>query len=109
MGRGGITLQQMSFEELSQSIARDSVPPEMNQALTGLWHAAKGDWTAAHACAQADRSRAGSWVHAYLHREEGDLGNAGYWYSRAGRPMPGQGVALQDEWAEIARALLADS
>jgi hypothetical protein len=46
-------------------------------------------------------------VHAYLHRKEGDLGNAGYWYARAGRTMPARSVTLEREWADIARALLA--
>jgi hypothetical protein len=103
---GKRTLVQMSFEELQESIARDANPPDLPPPLKGLWHAAKGDWDAAHTCAQNDSSRNGSWVHAYLHREEGDLGNAGYWYARAGRPMPPQTVALQEEWAQIARVLL---
>jgi hypothetical protein len=96
----------MSFEDLSESIARDAAPPEMTPALQGLWFAARGDWNAAHECAQADNSREGSWVHAYLHREEGDLGNASYWYTRARQSMPGTEVTLKDEWAQIAKALL---
>jgi len=98
----------MSFAELSQSIARDSVPPEMTAPLKGLWHASRGDWDAAHACAQGDPSPKGSWVHAYLHREEGDLGNASYWYSRARRTQPTADVSPQDEWTQIARALLGE-
>jgi hypothetical protein len=98
----------MSFEELQASIGRDKAPPEMTAPLKGLWYAARGDWDAAHACAQGDPSREGSWVHAFLHREEGDLGNASYWYTRAGRPMPLPSVASKDEWAELARALLGN-
>lgn len=98
----------MSFEELQQSIVRDAVPPAgLTPALQALWQDARGDWEAAHGCVQDEASRDGSWVHAYLHRKEGDLGNAGYWYARAGRVQPGRAVALAQEWAEIARALLA--
>lgn len=104
MKSGKPTLVQMSFAELMDSIARDAKPPDLAAPLKGLWYSAKGDWNSAHACAQSDSSRDGSWVHAYLHRQEGDLGNAGYWYAKAGRPMPD--VSLKDEWAEIARALL---
>lgn len=97
----------MSFEELQQSIARDSAPPAgLSRTLQALWHDARGDWTRAHQCAQEDPGSDGSWVHAYLHRKEGDLGNAGYWYARAGRKRPPQSVSLETEWAELARALL---
>jgi hypothetical protein len=96
----------MSFAELQQSIAREAAPPaEWSGAVRGLWHDARGDWEGAHGCAQDDHSRAGSWVHAYLHRKEGDLGNAGYWYARAGKPMPAAAVTLATEWEQIARAL----
>jgi hypothetical protein len=98
----------MSFEELQASIARDAAPPAGSTvAVQALWHDARGNWGAAHQCAQEDASRDGSWVHAYLHRKEGDVGNAGYWYSRAGRSMPARDVTLEDEWAGIARELLA--
>ena len=74
--------------------------------MQALWHDARGDWEQAHTCAQEGNSRDGSWVHAYLHRKEGDLGNAGYWYARAGRPMPALSLTLEAEWAEIAQELL---
>lgn len=100
------TLAQMSFEELQQSLARDATPPAgLSLALQALWHDARGDWEGAHGCAQDDHGRDGSWVHAYLHRKEGDIGNAGYWYSRAGRAMPSKHTTLDDEWAAIAREL----
>ncbi|MBI5693844.1 MAG: hypothetical protein HZC55_27530 [Verrucomicrobia bacterium] len=96
----------MSFQALQQSLARDAVPPPAwSGALRALWHDARGDWSAAHACAQADESRDGSWVHAYLHRKEGDLANAGYWYARAGRPRPAASLSLEAEWEVLARAL----
>lgn len=97
----------MSFEELQRSVANDaSAPAGLSGALEALWHDGRGDWERAHQCAQDDHSSAGSWVHAYLHRKEGDPGNAGYWYARAGRTMPAASVTLEDEWAQIARALL---
>jgi hypothetical protein len=81
--------------------AAPTLPPGLSPALAALWHDARGDWERAHQVAQGDRTAAGSWVHAYLHRKEGDAGNAAYWYSRAGRPVP-KG-ALEDEWADLAR------
>lgn len=102
------TLAQMSFEELQQSAKRDAAPPAgLSLALQALWHDARGDWDGAHGCAQDDHGRDGSWVHAYLHRKEGDIGNAGYWYSRADRAMPAKNTTLEDEWAAIARELTA--
>ncbi len=96
----------MSFAELQLSVARDAGPPaDCSDALRALWHDARGDWEGAHACAQDDHSREGSWVHAYLHRKEGDSGNAGYWYARAGRTAPPRGTSLEAEWEAIARAL----
>ena len=79
-------------------------PPE--GALAALWWEARGDWARAHEAAQADPSRAGSAVHAYLHRKEPDPDNARYWYARAGRPAATGPLA--EEWAALVRELLAD-
>ncbi len=99
----------MSFAEFEQSIAREGVPPaNASPALQALWHDARGDWDQAHTCAQEDGGAECAWVHAYLHRKEGDLANAGYWYARAGRPRVAASVKLEAEWAEIARALLGE-
>jgi hypothetical protein len=81
-----------------------TLPPGSSGALEALWHEAHGDWDKAHECSQGARSREGDWVHAYLHRKEGDTGNAAYWYSRAGRPVA-QGSS-EAEWAAIAAELL---
>jgi len=72
--------------------------------LAALWWAAKGDWDAAHKIVQDESDANSAWVHAYLHRVEGDLRNAGGWYSRAGRPA--STAPLKEEWEAIARALL---
>ena len=95
----------MTLEEFRNSLAKDG-PPPLNFALTGLWWDAKGDWKRAHESAQQDEGPAGSWVHAYLHRKEGDLSNAEYWYSRAGKIRCRN--ALEQEWMEITRTLLKD-
>ena len=78
--------------------------PELNAPLRGLWWAAQGDWDQAHKIVQDDNSRDAAWVHAYLHRVEGDLGNAGYWYRQAGRPVAKD--SLEAEWERIAATLL---
>ncbi len=96
----------MTFEEFNQSLSNPKPPDGLAGALTGLWWDAKGDWARAHECAQDDASRAGSWVHAYLHRKEGDASNAAYWYSRAQQPVFRE--SLQSEWLSIVRTLLAE-
>jgi hypothetical protein len=72
--------------------------------LAALWWAAKGDWDAAHKIVQDETDANSAWVHAYLHRVEGDLGNAGYWYGQAGKPVA-KG-SLDAEWEGIVSALL---
>lgn len=96
----------LDLEAFRNSLATDAPPTGVSTALQALWHDARGDWDAAHNYAQDAKGRDGDWVHAYLHRKEGDLGNAAYWYRRAGKPVAGG--SLDAEWAEIARALLAD-
>ncbi len=78
--------------------------PELSASLAGLWWAAKGDWDQAHRIVQDDNGRDAAWVHAHLHRVEGDLGNAGYWYRQAGQPAAKD--STQAEWERIAAALL---
>jgi hypothetical protein len=82
-----------------------SDPATIGLALQALWWDARGDWERAHKVCQQAQSRDGDWVHAYLHRKEGDEGNAGYWYARAGRKMPSADLTLEAEWAEIAATL----
>jgi hypothetical protein len=94
----------MDIAAFRGSIARDRPPAGLDPALCALWHAAKGDWNQAHELAQSRDDQAGAWVHAYLHRVEGDESNAGYWYRRAGKPHCRD--ALPEEWEQIARALL---
>ena len=95
---------QMSFADFLKSTTAAEPPAGLDGPLRALWLDAHGEWDAAHEAAQAAGGRNGAWVHAYLHRKEGDELNAGYWYSRAGRP-PATGD-LRAEWEAIARELL---
>jgi hypothetical protein len=94
----------MTLDEFKQSLTASEPPTGLTHALTGLWWDARDDWRRAHESAQQDEGTAGSWVHAYLHRKEGDLGNAAYWYRRAGKPVCRE--PLDAEWISIALALL---
>lgn len=97
----------MTFEEF-KAAAQSAAEPVEVAALAGplraLWHDARGDWDGAHAFVQDDKSADAAWVHAYLHRKEGDEGNAAYWYSRARRTVAAG--TLEAEWKAIARELL---
>jgi hypothetical protein len=95
----------MTLDDFGQSLDATEPPAGLTLALAGLWWDAKGDWTRAHESAQQDEGRDGSWVHAYLHRKEGDQSNASYWYSRAGKPVYRQ--SLDAEWFSIVRELLS--
>jgi hypothetical protein len=81
-------------------------PPALSPALRALWFDAQGNWDGAHDAAQSGEGGAGDWVHAYLHRKEGDAGNAADWYQRARKPVCR--TSLDEEWAAIAGALLKD-
>ena len=94
----------MTLDEFRHSLADPAPPPGLCAPLEALWRAANDEWDAAHALAQSARDPAGAWVHAHLHRIEGDLPNAAGWYRRAGKPV--SEAPLDEEWAEIAGALL---
>lgn len=97
----------MTLEEFRESLSRDNPPRELETALAALWWDAKGNWKQAHEVAGQDEGPAAAWVHAYLHRKEGDASNASYWYTRAVK-SPGKGT-LEEEWSEIVESLLTDS
>jgi hypothetical protein len=94
----------MDFETYKISLGAAVPPGGLGPAVEALWWEKKGDWQRAHHCAQQQGDADGAWVHAYLHRVEGDLRNATGWYGRAGRPVCA--VPLPEEWETIARALL---
>ena len=95
----------MTLEEYIKSIEADRPPSGISETLSSLWWDKKGDWDRAHSIAQDIPSVQGSAVHAYLHREEGVLWNADYWYTRAGRARPD--VALDIEWKQLVDEMLA--
>jgi len=97
----------MTLEEFRQSLVGDEPPGDLSLALAGLWLDGKGNWQKAHASAQQDEGSGGAWVHAYLHRKEGDPSNAAYWYRRAGK-SPAKSP-LEQEWLDIACSLLRSS
>ena len=97
----------MDYEDFIASLQQPAPPAGLSLALQALWFEGNKNWTQAHELAQQDEGRDGAWVHAYLHRVEGDLGNAAYWYRRAGQPV--QSVPLAQEWEALVRALLAQS
>lgn len=94
----------MTIEAFKSSLSGDHPPEGVPKLLQALWYDGKNDWAAAHNIAQDIETAEGSWIHAYLHRKEGDPGNASYWYHRAGKPMPD--ISLEEEWEQIAIALL---
>jgi hypothetical protein len=94
----------MTFDEFNSSLERATPPAGLPAVLLALWHDAHGDWDTAHRVAQDIENPEGAWVHAYLHRKEGDGSNAAYWYRRAGRPV--ERGPLQDEWDQIVTTLL---
>jgi hypothetical protein len=96
----------VSMAGFRASLSGAAPDPTLSPELAALWWAAKGDWGAAHRIVQDEDGANAAWVHAYLHRVEGDLGNAGYWYRRAGQPVAKDG--LDAEWDRIVSALLKD-
>jgi hypothetical protein len=95
----------MTLAEFKRSVHKARPPPRLAPALVGLWWEAKGDWERAHAAIMDEAGKGCAWVHAYLHRVEGDLANARYWYGQAGKAPPSG--KLGAEWDSIARELLA--
>ena len=96
----------MSKVDFSASLSGATPSPELDAPLAALWWAAKSNWDAAHGIVQDESDANSAWVHAYLHRVEGDLGNAGYWYRRAGQPVASG--ALEAEWDRIVSALIGN-
>jgi hypothetical protein len=90
--------------EFKASLSGAAPAPQLAAPLAALWWAAKGDWDQAHRIAQDEPTADAAWVHAYLHRVEGDTGNAGYWYRRAAKPIAAG--PLEAEWERMVSALL---
>jgi len=99
-------LRLMNLAEFQRSLTARTAPRDVAPALAALWWAKKGDWDKAHKIVMDADGRDAAWVHAYLHRVEGDAGNAAYWYRQANRPVASG--TLDREWDAIAAALLRD-
>ena len=95
----------MNFEEFTQALSLPEPPGSLSDYLRSLWYDAKGDWEKAHHIIQDVNDANAAWIHAYLHRKEGDIGNADYWYHRAGKKRSSE--TLQQEWEMISRALVS--
>lgn len=94
----------MTFEAYKGTLDHKLPPKNVNPLLQALWYDANGNWEKAHTIAQDIKGSNGDWVHAYLHRKEGDMWNADYWYRRAGKIRPE--VTLEEEWEDICKTLL---
>jgi hypothetical protein len=96
----------VSMADFKASLSGAAPAPDLEPPLAALWWAAKGNWDTAHKLVQDEKTVDSAWVHAYLHRVEGDLGNAGYWYRQASKPVATG--SLETEWEQMVSALLGD-
>ncbi len=89
----------MTLSEFKDQVYLAEMPDHLSVYLTALWHDAKGDWKGGHDLIDQLPGRDAAYVHAYLHRKEGDQYNADYWYKRSGRPR--SQLSLEKEWEEL--------
>lgn len=94
----------MDLKSFKESLSTNTPPPAASVYLKALWHDAKNNWNDAHELIQDVPDKNASWIHAYLHRKEGDTWNADYWYTKAGKKRPS--VSLDEEWEQITAAFL---
>ena len=94
----------MTLAEFKDTLGHDNPPDDLSEELKALWLSFRDGWEAGHVIVQDIDSSSAAWVHAHLHRIEGDLSNAAYWYRRAGRPACD--ASLDSEWDQIAATLL---
>ncbi|MEW2922320.1 hypothetical protein AB1A65_12675 [Muricauda sp. ANG21] len=93
-----------TYQVFQETLSLNQPPQDWPEALRALWYDAKGDWDASHDIAQDIPSAIGSWIHAYLHRKEGDKWNAGYWYRQAGKSFPD--YSLEEELEVLVKAII---
>ena len=94
----------MTIAEYMASLDETEAPAGVSPYLKALWYEKRGDWKQAHEIVQDIDDSTAAWLHAYIHRREGDQANAAYWYGQAGRPI--SDLTLDDEWREIVEALI---
>jgi hypothetical protein len=95
----------MNLSLFKEGLSGSEPPQQSSIYLKALWYDAKGEWDKSHNLIQDVNDKNASWIHAYLHRKEGDNGNADYWYSKAGKKRPS--ISLEKEWEEITEAFLS--
>lgn len=93
-----------NFKDFTASLVNDQVPANLPLHLQALWHDGKGDWQTAHDLIDQENDQNSAYVHAYLHRKEGDVWNADYWYRRAGKTRPA--LSLNEEWEHLVASFL---
>lgn len=96
----------MTYEEFESTLLGKQPPAGLSPYLSALWYEKRGDWDSGHETVQDLSDKNAAWIHAYLHRREGDEGNARYWYSQAGKTFPSD-KSLDEEWDSLVRAFLA--
>ncbi|HEX4851526.1 MAG TPA: hypothetical protein VFV08_12000 [Puia sp.] len=89
----------MNITQFKKSLKADKPPAGISNYLEALWYDAKGDWDKSHQIVQDLNSSEAAWIHAYLHRKEGDISNADYWYGIARKKRPS--VSLEKEWEDL--------
>jgi hypothetical protein len=94
----------MTFSSFKESLSSNEPPQNTSVYLRALWYDAKGDWNEAHKLIQDINDKNAAWIHAYLHRKEGDINNARYWYRNANKKL--SSLTLAQEWEEIVVALI---
>ena len=94
----------MTIEQFTETTKEATPPAGLAEPLKAMWYAGKGDWKRAHEVIQDIETKTAYQIHAFLHRQEGDIKNAGYWYHRAGKGIPEK--TLAQEWKDITKALL---
>jgi hypothetical protein len=94
----------MTFSAFKETFSGTVPPSSLSIYAQSLWYDAKGNWSKAHELIQDEPDKNAAWIHAYLHRKEGDSWNADYWYNRAGRKRPA--VSLEEEWEQLVTAFL---
>jgi hypothetical protein len=94
----------MEFLSFKESLRNNEPPRNVSVYLKALWYDARQQWDKAHQLVQDVKDENAAWIHAYLHRKEGDISNADYWYRRADKTRPA--VSIKEEWEEIVISLL---
>lgn len=94
-----INKKDLDIQDFKNTIIKGEIPTGLHLSAEALWHDAKGDWAMAHSLIDHLDDRQSAHVHAYLHRKEGDIWNADYWYRRAGKQRPD--ITLEAEWEQL--------